>query len=93
VPSAEAARRELMVWAAAGDEKPLDRLDDTNFRMAVASLQQAEAQDDLPTLAPAEVEPEPVQLTDTPWLFWLAGGFVALWVLLTMVVMVLLLLK
>jgi eukaryotic-like serine/threonine-protein kinase len=88
--SAEAARRELAAWAPAGNEEPLDRLDDTNFRLAVASLQQEDASDVLPPIPDTEPMPHEVH---TQWLFWLAGGFVMLWVLLTFVVMILLLLK
>jgi serine/threonine protein kinase len=88
--SAEAARRELAAWAPAGHEEPLDRLDDTNFRLAVASLQQEDASDVLPPIPDTEPVPHEVH---TQWLFWLAGGFVMLWVLLTFVVMIVLLLK
>jgi hypothetical protein len=88
--SAEAARRELTAWAPAGNEQPLDRLDDTDFRLAVASLQQEDASDDLPPIPEIEAMPQDVQ---NQWLFWIAGGFVMLWVLLTFVVMILLLLK
>jgi eukaryotic-like serine/threonine-protein kinase len=89
IASAEAVRRELAAWVPADAEEPLDRLDDTNFRIAVASLREADTSDDLLPIA----EAEPRHFAQTQWLFWLAGAFVAMWVLLTLGVMVLLLLK
>jgi serine/threonine protein kinase len=89
LPSAEAARRELAAWAPAEVEEPMDRLGDTNFRLAVATLQEADTSEDLPLIPVAE----PPSFVESQWLFWVAGGFVALWVLLTLAVIVLLLLK
>jgi serine/threonine protein kinase len=87
LPSAEAARRELLAWAPAVDDKPLDRQDDTNFRLAVANLQQAEPDGDLSTI-PEVAPPRPME---SMWLLWLVGLFLLLWLLITASVVVLLL--
>jgi serine/threonine protein kinase len=88
--SAEAVRRELLAWVPAGEVRPLDQADDTNYRLAVASLQTAAVD--------GEVVPVP-ELAEVPGgfappaLVWVAGGLVAAWLLLMVVVMVLMLFR
>jgi len=76
-----------LAWAPAVDDKPLDRQDDTNFRLAVANLQQAEPDGDLSTI-PEVAPPRPME---SMWLLWLVGLFLLLWLLITASVVVLLL--
>ncbi len=76
---AEAAA-ELRAWAAGESEQPLDRPDDTEFRVAVAAAQEAER------LSDGSVTDLPVQeLADERWFttasrlrtFWWAFGLAA----------------
>jgi serine/threonine protein kinase len=85
-PTAESARRELLAWAPAESERPIDQMEDTGFRQAVASLQASETDDSLmaipvaPSLAAATAPPFALYL-------WIAGGLLGL--LLAMMIVVL----
>jgi serine/threonine protein kinase len=82
--SAEAVRCQLLAWAAPETDSPPDRVDDSDFRLAVASLQAADADDDLVVIPVAE----PAGVPRLRWYLWIAGGLLALWMLLLLVVLV-----
>jgi serine/threonine protein kinase len=78
--TAEEVRRELLAWAPQDSARPLDQLDDANFRLAVASLQAADAQDDLaaiPVVGPAKSSGTIIYLLIAAGLVVL-GGFLLL---------------
>jgi serine/threonine protein kinase len=88
--SAEEVRRELLAWAPAWSGRPLDGSDDTNYRLAVASLQAADAQAELPSVPEGE---EPGRGMRAYVYLLIAGGLVLVWGLVMLVLLVVLLLR
>jgi eukaryotic-like serine/threonine-protein kinase len=71
--SMQEVRRELLAWSPASTETQTDRQDEASFRQAVATLQDANAEDDLEAI-PVWDTPGYAQ---APLLYWVAGGVVA----------------
>jgi eukaryotic-like serine/threonine-protein kinase len=82
--SVQAVRRELLAWAPAGAETLPDQPDDAGFRQAVASLQDANAEDDLEAIPVAE----PLDYAHAPVLYWVAGGVMAVVLVLIVVLLI-----
>ena len=85
--SAEVIRKELLAFVPK-EEPPLpEQAEDSNFRQAVASIQEADADDEL---VPIPVRAVPEHLAGDMYL-WIAGGAVGLWLVFMLVVLVMVL--
>jgi len=82
--SVELVRQELLAWAPPEAGAMPDGQDDSSFRQAVASLQAADADDNLEAIPAAE----PGALAPSPMLLWAAAGFIGLVLLLIVALLI-----
>jgi serine/threonine protein kinase len=83
--SDDAVRRELMPWVQQDEPFLLEQADEANFRQAVESLQETDADDDLTAIP---VPPHTDSVSPATY-FWVTGSVVGVWLFLMGVVLIL----
>jgi serine/threonine protein kinase len=85
--SVEAVRKELLAFVPKEDSLLAEQAEDSNFRQAVASIQEADADEDLVPIPERALAGQVA--SDT--YFWIAGSAVGLWLVFMLVVLVMVL--